>query len=126
MITKRTFGRLALAATVAATLMACGKKEEAKPAAAPAASELTIAYITNGNTNEGWTLINGGAKKAGSVPGVKFIELAAEKGELSKQLAIVIEAMASSVSPMPIHATGFADSQVLERIQGFSKERPLL
>jgi len=28
-------------------------------------SETTIAYITNGNTNEGWTLINGGAKKAG-------------------------------------------------------------
>ena len=25
-----------------------------------ARAELTIAYITNGNTNEGWTLINGG------------------------------------------------------------------
>ena len=111
MITKRTFGHLALAATVAATLMACGKKEEAKPAAAPAASELTIAYITNGNTNEGWTLINGGAKKAGSAPGVKFIELAAEKGELSKQLAIVEDMITRKVSAIaiaPVDSAGIA------------------
>ncbi len=45
------------------------------------AADVTVAYITNGNTNEGWTLINGGAKKAGQVKGVKFIELAAEKGD---------------------------------------------
>lgn len=111
MITKRTFGRLALAATVAATLIACGKKEEAKPAAAPAPSELTIAYITNGNTNEGWTLINGGAKKAGSAPGVKFIELAAEKGELSKQLAIVEDMITRKVSAIaiaPVDSAGIA------------------
>jgi hypothetical protein len=31
--------------------------------ASVAHAELTIAYITNGNTNEGWTLINGGAKE---------------------------------------------------------------
>ena len=72
----RTLGRLAIALS-AAGLMALAQ------------AETTIAYITNGNTNEGWTLINGGAKKAGSAAGVKFIELAAEKGELSKQLAIV-------------------------------------
>ena len=111
MITKRTIGRLALAATVAATLIACGKKEEAKPATAPAATELTIAYITNGNTNEGWTLINGGAKKAGSVPGVKFIELAAEKGELSKQLAIVEDMITRKVGAIaiaPVDSAGIA------------------
>ena len=54
MITKRKLGQWALAATVAAALVACGKKEQAvAPAAAPAAAEVTIAYITNGNTNEG-------------------------------------------------------------------------
>ena len=59
MIQKRLFGQLAIAVVVAAALSACGKKEEAKPAAASAASaakEVTVAYITNGNTNEGWTL----------------------------------------------------------------------
>ncbi len=112
MITKRTLGRWALAATVAASLIACGKKEDAKPAAAaPAASELTIAYITNGNTNEGWTLINGGAKKAGAAPGVKFIELAAEKGELSKQLAIVEDMITRKVNAIaiaPVDSAGIA------------------
>jgi len=53
MITKRTFGRLAIAAA-AATLFTSAM-----------AADITVAYITNGNTNEGWTLINGGAKKAG-------------------------------------------------------------
>ena len=68
MIQKRLFSQLALAVVAAAVLTACGKKEEAAPAAAaaaPAAKEVTVAYITNGNTNEGWTLINGGAKAAG-------------------------------------------------------------
>jgi ABC-type sugar transport system substrate-binding protein len=50
---KRTLGRLAIA-MAAAGLMAS------------AMAETTIAYITNGNTNEGWTLINGGAKAAGA------------------------------------------------------------
>ena len=52
MITKRTFGRLAIAAA-AATLFTSAM-----------AADVTVAYITNGNTNEGWTLINGGAKDA--------------------------------------------------------------
>lgn len=73
---KRTLGRLAIALASAGLM-------------AGAMAQTTIAYITNGNTNEGWTLINGGAKAAGAKAGVKFIELAAEKGELSKQLAIV-------------------------------------
>ena len=112
MITKRKLGQWALAATVAAALVACGKKEQAAaPAAAPAAAEVTIAYITNGNTNEGWTLINGGAKTAGQAPGVKFIELAAEKGELSKQLAIVEDMITRKVSAIaiaPVDSKGIA------------------
>ena len=72
MITKRMLGRLAIAMATAGLMSA-------------AAAETTIAYITNGNTNEGWTLINGGAKSAAEKAGVKFIQLAAEKGELSKQ-----------------------------------------
>ncbi len=117
MNTKRNLGRFALALVVAATLAACGKKEEpakapaaAAPAAAPVA-EMTIAYITNGNTNEGWTLINGGAKKAGGAPGVKFIELAAEKGELSKQLAIVEDMITRKVNAIaiaPVDSKGIA------------------
>lgn len=111
---KRTFGRFALAVTVAAALSACGKKEEpaAPTAAAPAAAtELTVAYITNGNTNEGWTLINGGAKQAGNAAGVKFIELAAEKGELSKQLAIVedmITRQVNAIAIAPVDSAGIA------------------
>lgn len=71
----------------------------------------TIAYITNGNTNEGWTLINGGAKKAGSAPGVTFIQLAAEKGELSKQLAIVEDMITRKVNAIaiaPVDSAGIA------------------
>jgi hypothetical protein len=78
---------------------------------AMAQAETTIAYITNGNTNEGWTLINGGAKKAGSVAGVKFIELAAEKGELSKQLAIVEDMITRKVNAIaiaPVDSKGIA------------------
>ena len=112
MITKRNLGKWALAATMAAALVACGKKQEAAaPAAAPAAAEVTIAYITNGNTNEGWTLINGGAKTAGSAPGVKFIELAGEKGELSKQLAVVEDMITRKVSAIaiaPVDSKGIA------------------
>jgi len=71
----------------------------------------TIAYITNGNTNEGWTLINGGAKRAGAAPGVRFIELAAEKGELSKQLAIVEDMITRKVDAIaiaPVDSAGIA------------------
>jgi ABC-type sugar transport system substrate-binding protein len=107
---KHTLLVAALAAAVGLT--ACGKKEEAKPAAAaPAAAEVTIAYITNGNTNEGWTLINGGAKKAGGAAGVKYIELAAEKGDLSKQLAIVEDMITKKVSAIaiaPVDSKGIA------------------
>jgi ribose transport system substrate-binding protein len=74
-------------------------------------AELTIAYITNGNTNEGWTLINGGAKEAGKKAGVKFIELAAEKGELSKQLAIVEDMITRKVNAIaiaPVDSAGIA------------------
>lgn len=46
----RTLGRFGLALTAAGCM-------------ALAHAETTVAYITNGNTNEGWTLINGGAKK---------------------------------------------------------------
>ena len=113
MIQKRLFSQLALAVVAAAVLTACGKKEEAAPAAAaaPAAKEVTVAYITNGNTNEGWTLINGGAKAAGGVAGVKFIELAAEKGELSKQLAIVEDMITRKVNAIaiaPVDSAGIA------------------
>ena len=112
MITKRNLGKWALAATVAAALVACGKKQEASaPAAASASADITVAYITNGNTNEGWTLINGGAKTAGSAPGVKFIELAAEKGELSKQLAIVEDMITRKVNAIaiaPVDSKGIA------------------
>ena len=112
MITKRKLGTWALAATMAAAMVACGKKQEAAaPAAAPAAAEITVAYITNGNTNEGWTLINGGAKTAGGAPGVKFIELAAEKGELSKQLAIVEDMITRKVNAIaiaPVDSKGIA------------------
>ncbi len=78
---------------------------------AAAAHAQTIAYITNGNTNEGWTLINGGAKKAGQAQGVKFIELAAEKGELSKQLAIVEDMITRKVDAIaiaPVDSKGIA------------------
>jgi ribose transport system substrate-binding protein len=115
MIQKRLFSQLALAVIAAAVLTACGKKEEAAPAAAapaaPAVKEITVAYITNGNTNEGWTLINGGAKAAGAAPGVKFIELAAEKGELSKQLAIVEDMITRKVNAIaiaPVDSKGIA------------------
>ena len=115
MIQKRLFSQLALAVVAAAVLTACGKKEEAPaaaaPAAAPAVKEITVAYITNGNTNEGWTLINGGAKAAGAAPGVKFIELAAEKGELSKQLAIVEDMITRKVNAIaiaPVDSKGIA------------------
>ena len=99
MITKRTFGRLAIAAA-AATLYTSAM-----------AADVTVAYITNGNTNEGWTLINGGAKKAGQAKGVKFIELAAEKGELSKQLAIVEDMITRKVNAIaiaPVDSAGIA------------------
>ena len=112
MITKRKLGTWALAVTMAAALVACGKKQEAAaPAAAPAAADITVAYITNGNTNEGWTLINGGAKTAGGAMGVKFIELAAEKGELSKQLAIVEDMITRKVNAIaiaPVDSKGIA------------------
>ena len=102
-----------MAVVAAAVLTACGKKEEAAPSAAtaPAAKEVTVAYITNGNTNEGWTLINGGAKAAGAATGVKFIELAAEKGELSKQLAIVEDMITRKVNAIaiaPVDSAGIA------------------
>ena len=111
MISKRSLGQLALAAITVAVLAACGKKEEPAPVAAPAAKEITVAYITNGNTNEGWTLINGGAKTAGQKPGIKFIELAAEKGELSKQLAIVEDMITRKVNAIaiaPVDSAGIA------------------
>ncbi|WP_293661709.1 sugar ABC transporter substrate-binding protein [Rhodoferax sp. OV413] len=98
MITKRMLGRLAIAMATAGLMSA-------------AAAETTIAYITNGNTNEGWTLINGGAKKAGQKAGVKFIELAAEKGELSKQLAIVEDMITRKVNAIaiaPVDSAGIA------------------
>ena len=76
MITKRTFGQLAIA-VAAATLFTTAM-----------AADVTVAYITNGNTNEGWTLINGGAKKAGQTKGVKFIELAADINDQMAAYAI--------------------------------------
>jgi ABC-type sugar transport system substrate-binding protein len=76
-----------------------------------AAQATTIAYITNGNTNEGWTLINGGAASAAQKAGVKFIQLAAEKGELSKQLAIVEDMITRKVDAIaiaPVDSAGIA------------------
>ena len=76
-----------------------------------AAQATTIAYITNGNTNEGWTLINGGAAAAAEKAGVKFIQLAAEKGELSKQLAIVEDMITRKVDAIaiaPVDSAGIA------------------
>ena len=95
---KRIFGRLTLALAVAGF-------------AAIAHAEVTVAYITNGNTNEGWTLINGGAEAAAKKAGVKFIKLAAEKGELSKQLAIVEDMITRKVSAIaiaPVDSAGIA------------------
>jgi ribose transport system substrate-binding protein len=95
---KRTLGRLAIAMATAGLM-------------ASAMAETTIAYITNGNTNGGWTLINGGAKAAASKAGVKFIELAAEKGELSKQLAIVEDMITRKVNAIaiaPVDSAGIA------------------
>lgn len=95
---KHIVGRLAVA-MISASLMTV------------AHAELTIAYITNGNTNEGWTLINGGAAKAGKDAGVKFIQLAAEKGELSKQLAIVedmITRQVDAIAIAPVDSAGIA------------------
>ncbi|MEY2859616.1 MAG: D-ribose-binding periplasmic protein precursor, partial [Pseudomonadota bacterium] len=95
---KRTMGRLAIAMATVGLMTA-------------AMAETTVAYITNGNTNEGWTLINGGAKKAGQAKGVKFIELAAEKGELSKQLAIVEDMITRKVNAIaiaPVDSAGIA------------------
>ena len=74
-------------------------------------ADVTIAYITNGNTNEGWTLINGGAKSAGNKAGIKYIELAAERGELSKQLAIVEDMITRKVNAIaiaPVDSAGIA------------------
>lgn len=71
----------------------------------------TIAYITNGNTNEGWSLINGGARAAGQAPGISFIELAAEKGELSSQLAMVEDLITRKVDAIaiaPVDSAGIA------------------
>jgi ABC-type sugar transport system substrate-binding protein len=93
---KRTLGRLALALATAG-LMTSGL------------ADITVAYITNSNTNEGWTLINGGAKKAGQKPGIKFIQLAVEQGELSKQPAIVEDIITHKVNAMaiaPINSAG--------------------
>jgi ABC-type sugar transport system substrate-binding protein len=78
---------------------------------AAAMAQPTIAYITNGNTNEGWTLINGGAKAAADKAKVKFITLAAEKGDLSKQLAIVEDMITRKVSAIaiaPVDSKGIA------------------
>lgn len=86
---KRIIGRLTLALATAGLMSV-------------AMAETTVAYITNGNTNEGWTLINGGAAKAGQKPGIKFIQLAAEKGELSKQLAIVEDMITRKVDAIAI------------------------
>ena len=79
--------------------------------ASAAQAELTIAYVTNGNTNEGWTLINGGAQAAAEKAGVNFIQLAAEKGELSKQLAIVEDMITRKVNAIaiaPVDSAGIA------------------
>ncbi len=95
---KRTIGRMALIAA------ACG-------AMAMAQAETTIAYITNGNTNEGWTLINGGAAGAAKKAGVKFIQLAAEKGALSSQLAVVEDMITRKVDAIaiaPVDSAGIA------------------
>ena len=98
MRTKLALGRLAIAFATAGLMSAT-------------MAQTTIAYITNGNTNEGWTLINGGAKAAGEKAGVKFIQLAAEKGELSKQLAIVEDMITRKVNAIaiaPVDSAGIA------------------
>ena len=98
MRTKLALGRLAVAFATAGLMSA-------------AMAQSTIAYITNGNTNEGWTLINGGAKAAGEKAGVKFIQLAAEKGELSTQLAIVEDMITRKVNAIaiaPVDSAGIA------------------
>jgi ABC-type sugar transport system substrate-binding protein len=95
---KRTIGRLAMIAAATGVM-------------AIAHAETTIAYITNGNTNEGWTLINGGAAGAAKKAGVKFIQLAAEKGALSSQLAIVEDMITRKVSAIaiaPVDSAGIA------------------
>lgn len=96
--TQNLIGRLAIALATAGLMTS-------------ALAETTVAYITNGNTNEGWTLINGGAKKAGGAKGVKYIELAAEKGDLAKQLAIVEDMITRKVNAIaiaPVDSKGIA------------------
>jgi ABC-type sugar transport system substrate-binding protein len=95
---KRTLSQLAFALATAGVMSS-------------ALADITVAYITNGNTNEGWTLINGGAKAAGQKTGVKFIQLAAEQGELSKQLAIVEDMITRKVNAIaiaPVDSAGIA------------------
>lgn len=95
---KRTLSQLAFALATAGLMSS-------------AVADITVAYITNGNTNEGWTLINGGAKTAGQKTGVKFIQLAAEQGELSKQLAIVEDMITRKVNAIaiaPVDSAGIA------------------
>ena len=53
----------------------------------------------------------------GNAPGVKLIELAAEKGELSKQLAIVIEAMASAERDVPDYLEVDAGKKIVKFVR---------
>ena len=72
---------------------------------------ITVAYISNGNTNEGWALINSGARAAGVKPGVKFIDMSAERGELSKQIAIVedmISRRVNAIAIAPVDSAGIS------------------
>lgn len=80
-------------------------------AGSASAAELTIAYIHKGDPSAGWMLINGGAKKGGSVAGVKFIDLAPGNQDLSKQLALIEDMISRKVSAIalaPIDSKGVA------------------
>ena len=66
MIQKRLFSQLALAVIAAAVLTACGKKEEAAPAAPAAKAEpLKVAFAYVGPVGDGgWTFAHDNARKA--------------------------------------------------------------
>jgi ribose transport system substrate-binding protein len=74
--------------------------------------KLNIAYLMNGNTNEGWALINNGAKRASrNDSDVNYLELTANQGELSLQIRQVedmIRKKVDAIAIAPVDANGIA------------------
>ena len=64
-LNKRSILKIAAISLVtAAALVACGKKEEAKPAAVPKAEPLKVAFVYVGPVGDGgWTFAHDNARK---------------------------------------------------------------